>query len=108
MKTQELPMEAPPVDTRPIDIQPIDIKPMDIRSAILAEFEKVAREQEKNLSSLADDTMLLDSGLDSLCFAIIVARLEDSLGFDPFQTASDKEFPMTIGEFIEFYEHAAP
>jgi hypothetical protein len=50
---------------------------------------------------------LLDSGLDSLCFAIIVARLEDSLGFDPFSAAEDVEFPITVGDFIKFYEDAA-
>ena len=32
-----------------------------------------------------DDLVLLDSGLDSLCFAILVARLEDELGVDPFR-----------------------
>ena len=35
----------------------------------------------------------MDSGLDSLCFAIVVARLEDSLGYDPFSVAEDVAFP---------------
>jgi hypothetical protein len=46
----------------------------------------------------------LESGLDSLCFAIIVARLEDALTFDPFSAAEDVDFPITLGEFISFYE----
>ena len=67
----------------------------------------MAREQEKDLAPLADDLVLLNSGLDSLCLAIIVARLEDALGVDPFSTAGDGEFPVTMRDFIALYEHAA-
>jgi acyl carrier protein len=49
----------------------------------------------------------MDSGLDSLCFAIVVARLEDALGFDPFGATEDARFPVTLGDFIAFYEDAA-
>ncbi len=80
---------------------------MSVKSTIFSEFEQVAREQNKPLIALADDTMLLESGLNSLCFAIIVARLEDALGVDPFQTAEDEKFPMTVGDFVKFYENAA-
>lgn len=80
---------------------------MSIRSSIVSHFENVAKEQDKNLPALSDDLPLLDSGLDSLCFAIIVARLEDELGFDPFSTAEDAHFPVTMGEFIRLYEHGA-
>ena len=66
----------------------------------------VAREQRKSLAPLADDLILLDSGLDSLCLAIVVARLEDSLGVDPF-TADDADFPVTFGDFVRIYEDAA-
>ena len=37
--------------------------------------------------------VLLNSGLDSLCFAILVTRLEDELGFDPFTISDDVYFP---------------
>lgn len=80
---------------------------MSIRPIILRHFEQVAREHSKELVPLSDDTLLLDSGLDSLCFAIIVARLEDDLGLDPFETADDGEFPVTFGDFVRLYEHAA-
>jgi acyl carrier protein len=78
-----------------------------VKSIILSSFEDVSHEQGKTLAVLSDDTMLLESGLDSLCFAIIVARLEDTLGVDPFQTASDESFPLTFGDFVKFYENAA-
>jgi len=80
---------------------------MSIRSETIAQFNQVAREQDKRLAPLVDDLELLDSGLDSLCFAIVVARLEDVLGIDPFSTAEDTGFPVTLGDFIKFYENAA-
>jgi len=80
---------------------------MSIRSTILSQFEQVADEQGKTLAPLTDATMLLDSGLDSLCFAIIVARLEDQLSLDPFQTAPEDKFPVTFGDFVRLYENAA-
>lgn len=80
---------------------------MSVKGAIVAEFERVAGEQGKTLAALDDRAMLLETGLDSLCFAIIVARLEDTLGVDPFQTASDEKFPVTFGDFVRFYEAAA-
>jgi acyl carrier protein len=60
------------------------------------------------LAPLSDQLGLLETGLDSLCFAIIVARLEDRLGFDPFSTAEDAAFPVTVGDFVRLYEHASP
>lgn len=57
---------------------------MDVQSRVIAQFTEVAREQGKQLAPLTDTLELLESGLDSLCFAIIVARLEGLLGVDPF------------------------
>jgi acyl carrier protein len=81
---------------------------VSVKASVLAQFERVAQEQKKTLAPLTDDLVLLESGLDSLCLAIIVAHLEDALGVDPFSAAEDAEFPVTLGDFIEFYEHAAP
>src|SRR6185312_1103506 len=38
----------------------------------------------KAVSALGDDSVLLESGLDSLGFAVLVVRLEETLGYDPF------------------------
>jgi acyl carrier protein len=78
---------------------------MSVKIEIVTQFEEVAKQQEKTLAPLSDDLVLLDSGLDSLCLAIVVARLEDKLGIDPF-TADDAEFPVTLGDFIRVYEDA--
>lgn len=73
----------------------------------MSQFVEVANEQGKRLTPLNDSTLLLDSGLDSLCLAIIVARLEDDLGLDPFQTAPEDKFPITFGDFVKLYQSAA-
>ncbi len=80
---------------------------MSIRTTIVAQIEQVAKEQKRTLSALTDDVVLMETGLDSLCFAIVVARLEEELGFDPFGTAEDNQYPVTLGDFITFYENAA-
>ncbi|HUB86042.1 MAG TPA: acyl carrier protein [Rhizomicrobium sp.] len=80
---------------------------MTIQTKIFEEFERVARDQKKPLTTLSPELVLLESGLDSLCFAIIVARLEDELGVDPFSAAEDVYFPVTLGDFVKFYEDAA-
>jgi hypothetical protein len=72
----------------------------------MSEMQKVAAEQAKTLAPLSDDLVLLDSGLDSLCFAVLVARLEDKLGLDPFTASDDVAFPVTLGDFVKVYEHA--
>ena len=76
---------------------------MQNRPIVLSVVEEVAREQNKSMPPLSDDLQLVDSGLDSLCFAVIVARLEDRLGIDPLRTAEEAQFPVTLGDFIMLY-----
>jgi acyl carrier protein len=60
-----------------------------------------------HLAPLTDDLALLDSGLDSLCIAVVVSRLEDELGVDPFSAnVEGAQFPVTVGDFIHLYEGA--
>ena len=80
---------------------------MSVRSTVISMFEGVAEEQQVKLPALSDDLVLTDSGLDSLGFAILVARLEDTLGFDPFSLSDDVYFPVTLGDFVRVYEDAA-
>ena len=77
---------------------------MSMRSTIESLFQQVANEQERKLAPLSDDLELAECGLDSLSFAIIVARLEDELGVDPFSTGEEIKFPVTFGDFVTMYE----
>jgi hypothetical protein len=79
---------------------------MSVRSEILDQFKQVAHEQARRLVPLSDELPLLDSGLDSLCFAILVSRLEAVLGVDAFSESEDVPFPVNLGEFIRLYENA--
>jgi len=80
---------------------------MSVRLTVLSQIEVVADQQEKKLAPLTDDLVLIESGLDSLCFALLVAKLEDTLGYDPFTESDDVNFPVTLGEFVRLYEDAA-
>ena len=80
---------------------------MSVRATVISQFEQVALEQRRKLPALTDDLKLLESGLDSLSFALIVARLEDALGYDPFDTAEEIRFPVTFGDFVKLYENHA-
>jgi acyl carrier protein len=78
----------------------------DIKSTIVSQMTQIATEQQRELAPLNDDLMLAHSGLDSLGLAILVARLEDKLGFDPFTESQSVYFPVTFGDFVRFYENA--
>jgi acyl carrier protein len=69
-------------------------------------IEDIAAAQKKTLAPLTDDLALTNSGLDSLCFALLVARLEDETGRDPFSESDEVSFPVTLGDLIALYEHA--
>jgi acyl carrier protein len=71
----------------------------------MEQMAQVAREQGRALAPLKDDLALADCGLDSLGFAVLVARLEDSFGVDPFTTVDEAIFPVTFGDFVKVYEH---
>jgi acyl carrier protein len=78
---------------------------MSIKLTILEQMEEVAREHGKILAPLKDDLVLAECGLDSLGFAVLVARLEDTLGVDPFTASEEVVFPVTLGDFVKVYEN---
>jgi acyl carrier protein len=78
---------------------------MTVRSKIIAAMRQVADEQKVTLPPLSDELSLHETGFDSLGFAILVARLEDEVGVDPFTLSEDATFPLTIGDFIKAYEN---
>ena len=80
---------------------------MTMREKIFSQIEQIAKERDKGtFPHLTDDIMLLESGLDSLELAILVARLEDQLGLDPFSSEDEVDLPVTFGDFVRLYEIA--
>ncbi len=78
---------------------------MSVRSKVIDAIQQIAREQHVALPALSDDLSLHETGFDSLAFAILVARLEDETGVDPFTIAEDAAFPATVGDFVRAYEN---
>jgi hypothetical protein len=50
------------------------------------------------------DQVSLVRGLDSLGLAVVVVRLADSLGMDPFGYGKGAASPVTFGELVRMYE----
>jgi acyl carrier protein len=78
----------------------------DIYQKIVFAMKEVSDMRGNTLiSDLNADTVLLDSGLDSLGFAILVAKLEEEFGYDPFLSMTTPVYPKTLGEFVEVYNN---
>ena len=77
---------------------------------IKAVFEKVFLREVPGADppEINRDTILLDSGLDSIGLAVFVLELEEQLGFDPFTLAEEPFYPGTFGEFVQFYHENKP
>jgi hypothetical protein len=79
---------------------------VSIRMVVYDRVKSVADQQRKLLPPLTDDLRMLESGLDSLCIAILIANLDDELNLNPFD-ADDVEIPVTLGDLVRVYENAA-
>ena len=77
-----------------------------IKEKYLEVLEQIG--SELLVPELTEDVVLLDSGLDSLGFAILVATLDEALEFDPFTLMEEPIYPRTFGEFVEIYEKMNP
>nr|WP_025534558.1 acyl carrier protein [Vibrio parahaemolyticus] len=77
-----------------------------MKKIILEKFNEALEQTdvEQRYDEISDDQVLLESGLDSLGFAILVALLEEELDLDPFQEMEDAVYPTTFGEFVAIYE----
>ncbi len=75
-----------------------------IRTTFVEVYE---RDGKKKYSGNLDlNPVLLETGMDSLGFAILVTQLEEKLDFDPFSDSEDAFYPTYFDEFVKFYfEH---
>ena len=82
----------------------------ELREKILVVFNDVYARQTDggDQLKLTDDTVLLETDLDSLGFAIVVTQLDEELGYDPFSLSLEPFYPQTVGEFVDFYHKNAP
>lgn len=80
---------------------------MSLRPIIVEEMAAIARDNSKTLPPLADGVELLETEFDSLCFALLVARMEDRTGIDPFMHMAMADLPVTLGDLVALYDAAA-
>jgi acyl carrier protein len=89
--------------------QPLILSEDELRTRITSMFNEMWREdREDEPPVLENDTILLETGFDSMAFAVLVARLDDELGFDPFTMVEEPVYPQTFSEFVTFYAQCAP
>lgn len=80
----------------------------DIRTGILTTLINVLKEDGIDPPTVTDETILLQTGLDSLGFAVLVTRLEEQLGYDPFSLMKEAVYPKSFSEFVNLYQVYAP
>jgi acyl carrier protein len=79
---------------------------VNVRETVYERVKDISEQQRKPLPPLTDNIRLLEDGLDSLAVAILIAALDDELNLDPF-SSDTVEVPVTIGDLVHVYEHAA-
>jgi acyl carrier protein len=80
---------------------------MSLQSTVFVQIQQIAVDNGIDLPPLTDDVVFVELGLDSLAIAILVVRLEETLGFDPFNERDDFPHIVTLGDFVRFYESSA-
>lgn len=76
--------------------------------AVRAELASLLTEDGWTPGRLDDDDGLADLGVDSLALAVLVTRLEDVLGVDPFEEFEHSRLPQTVGELVALYTDQKP
>jgi acyl carrier protein len=80
-----------------------------VRATIIEALGKaIAEARGAPAGALSDEAVLLETGLDSLGFAILITQLETTLGYDPFSLDAEAYYPVTLGDMIRYYERFAP
>ncbi|MCF2948131.1 acyl carrier protein [Paraglaciecola aquimarina] len=78
---------------------------MNLEQKIKQAMQEVAELGDCQLvEPIQPNTLLLESGLDSLGYAMLVAQLEEDLGIDPFTELAIEIYPSTFAEFLAIYQ----
>jgi len=70
---------------------------------LCAAIEAIITERGHTPPEYTPDTPILEAGLDSLDVAMLVVRMEEQVGFDPFSSRKITEFPQTLGALASLY-----
>ena len=75
----------------------------DIRSIILDEINVVFSEEGVTFEEEMLSLPVMEIGVDSLTYAVLVARLEVKLGKDPFTEQPERGYPKLLSDFVDAY-----
>lgn len=80
---------------------------MNLEQQIRDAMQQVAQLSDCQLvEPIESTTLLLECGLDSLGYAMLVAQLEEDLGIDPFTELGIATYPSTFAEFLAIYQQS--
>lgn len=82
------------------------VNTMSTRETIVGLIEETLKQSGKSAGAMADQDSLFAGGvgLDSLDFATLVVRLEQTTGYDPFRDGDVQRLPRSLGELVGIYE----
>lgn len=81
---------------------------VEIKAMFTDVLKEHSADKNKKVPEIVPDMVLLEAGLDSLGFAILVSELEMKLGYDPFTISEEAVYPTTYQEFVQFYVDNQP
>ena len=75
----------------------------NIRTIIIRELSGLIEEESGAVREISETDDLVDLGLDSLAFAVLLTRLEEFLGIDPFVAIEQGAPPRSVGDLLDAY-----
>ena len=75
----------------------------DTRKIILNEIIVVFAEEGVTFDEEMLGLPVMDIGVDSLTYAVLVARLEVKIGKDPFTEQPERGYPKLLSDFVDAY-----
>lgn len=77
---------------------------IDIRNQVIKEIAEVFSAEGVEFDESMLSRPVMEIGVDSLAYAILVARLEQKFGQDPFTTNPELGYPELLEDFVKAYE----
>lgn len=78
-----------------------------IKIELLKCMEEVAAQTGSELATdLNAHSTLIESGLDSLAMALVIAKMDERIGVRPFQSPALEGMPVTLNELVFAYHQS--
>ena len=76
---------------------------IDVREIVLDEIRIVFEQEGVTFNEEMLTRNVMDIGVDSLTYAVLVARLQSRLGQDPYTENPNLGYPKLLGDFLNAY-----